>query len=1024
MMYKCDYTMNRKKMQIFAVSLSLVALMFMGQSGIIQAAPQLTQSVQILQDTLLGQNSDFIEGLELIAAEGSALITQYYQWSGEKIFPLDPTSDAFDYLDLLYIISSNQRNWHNYWPRSLWEFRDGATIVFYFSQGMEASLADSSAIIPAISTWMGTNLDMLYGVEVGGQTVLFYWGYMSAQNHTDFIIDEFYDVFTTGGYTNFITNDIIAASPVSVVGTGLAKQNNVWKPLAVTAFIQENGIIIDENDVHNMSINSAFGYSGPIRPSPNSVLSAISFKLPYVANVYLSYPKTDSLYPELTGNFKWTMKVGSIYERIPEDIYITYDMAVEELETFPQITANVDVDVSALQSPTDSKLNYTITLTNTGNEMAYNTTFAWEIGENEPEPKYIYVFDSETYQFDPSILKFYNSSSGLIVDSLALTEHIDVDNLNISLEISGWFTYVTNGSIVQPVSQLFTNITNGREMYAIDFEETLKSVYINKSVFNFVHSSNLQTLYENETFYVYDTLNQLPNGSSVHYWWAVEDLPTEADEFIIIGFNNTNNGGQLLYDAQHGFYWQINMTFTDNTSAVTGGITNVKDWIVNQTLESGEDLRWPPLGEFNPSVMFRYEDSFSREYFGFANGLVIQLYDNEAILKTIVSLNATIYEIGEIAEINVTVENIGDTIASNVQIQGFQALMGPDWQLRDITTFSEEESLPDINPGEKVTHTFIRQVATFLGIHPIGIVIDYTTEESEGFGTNFNRTDITDVASNLILAVVLPKSEKAGVDEPSYPTPEVNVSVTWRNINGFENITNGDIIEIRTEIKNIGDEATTIKAYSYFPTHMAMIDVSGAYNGQNFKVTDISGNTLTGYDEGFALDHPEWPISIAAVAGLHLAPEVAIVFYYRIQVTDSESLILPPVAVEYDSRYPMEGTSGIEGETEGGSTPFDISLGFGIKSVCDSYALRFSIQDTGSASSWTSYSDASLLAAFSAVAVSSTTSPQPPTKTTTTGIPGFTTLTSFIQDNMKLMIVVLAFPILVLAVREYKRSQK
>jgi len=1011
-------------MQLFLVSLSLIVLMFMGQSGIIQAAPQLAHSIQILQDTLLGQNSDFIEGLELIAAESSALITQYYQWSGEKMFPLNPTSNAFDHLDLFYIISSNQRNWHDYWPRSLWEFRDGATIVFYFSQGMEASLADASTIIPAISTWMGTTLDILYGVEVGGQTALFYWGYMSAQNHTDFIIDEFYDVFTTGGYTNFITNDVIAASPVSVVGTGLAKQNSVWKPLAVASFIQENGITIDGNDVHNMSISSAFSYSGPIRPSPNSVLSVISFKLPYVANVYASDPETDSLYPELTGNFKWTMKVGSFYERVLEDIYVTYDMAVEELETFPQITANVDVDISSLQSPIDPKLNYTITLTNTGNEMAYNTTFAWEIGEDEPEPKYIYVFDSETYQFDPGILKFYNSSSGLIVDTLALTEHINVDNFNISLEITGWFTYKNNGSIVQPVSQLLTNTTNGREMYAIDFEETLKIVYVNKSVFNFVHSNNLQTLYENDTFYVYDTLNQLPIGSSVQYWWAIEDLPSTADEFIIIGFNNTNDGGQLLYDAQDGFYWQINMTFTDNTSAVTGGITNVKEWIINQTLEGGEDLRWPSLGEFCPSVMVRYEDSVSREYFGFSNGLVIQLYDNEAILKTTVSLNATIFEIGEIAEINVTVENIGNALASNVQVQGFQALMGPDWQLRDITTFSEEEPLPDINPGEKVTHTFIRQVVTFLGIHPIGVVIDYTTEESEGYGTPFNRTDITDIVSNLILAVVLPKSEKAGIDEPSYPTPEVNVSVTWRNINGFENITNGDIVEIRSEIKNVGDETTTIKAYSYFPTRMANIDISGAYNGEVYKVTDISGNPLTGYEKAFALDHPDWPISIAAVESLHLAPGAAIVFYYRIQVTDSESLILPPVAVEYDSRYPMEGTSGMEVETEGDGTPFDMSLSVSIESVADSRALKFSIQDTGSGSSWTSYSDASLLAAFSAVTISSTTSPQPPTKTTTTGIPGFTTLTSFIQDNMRLMIVVLAFPILVLALREYRRSRK
>jgi hypothetical protein len=125
--------MNRKKIQLLAVSVALAALVLMGQSGITKAVWQAPKKG--LTDTfLVGSNDFFSEGLELVAAEDSAMITQYYQWDGEKTFPLDPSgfnnpASAFNTLEVLYIISSNQENWREYWPRSIWEFRDGAVLL-------------------------------------------------------------------------------------------------------------------------------------------------------------------------------------------------------------------------------------------------------------------------------------------------------------------------------------------------------------------------------------------------------------------------------------------------------------------------------------------------------------------------------------------------------------------------------------------------------------------------------------------------------------------------------------------------------------------------------------------------------------------------------------------------------------------------------------------------------------------------------------------------------------------------------
>ncbi|MFW9996266.1 MAG: hypothetical protein ACFFD4_29765 [Candidatus Odinarchaeota archaeon] len=1028
--------MKKNEMKLFVIGAALIALVFSGQSGLTTAAPETTG--QILDDTLVG-SGQFVEGLELVAAEGSALITQYYQYGGEKIFPLDPSQPAFNDLEVLYAISSSQENWHDYWPRSIWEFRDGATVVFQFSQGLEQSLDDGAEIAEALSSWMGTTLDVLYGAydPTTGRTTLFYWGYMSAQNHTDFIKDEFYSVMdASGGFANFIEDNVVASAPVSVVGTGLVKsETGGWVPLTVAAFIEDTAIVIDDNNVHNLSLKSAFGYSGTIQPSSGAYYSVIKFQLPYVANVYDLYPETDNLYPELTGEYTWTLKPGdggTPYDSY-EDIYVTYDMALDQLESFPQITGDVSVDVAALHSDVNPYLNYTISMTNTGDETAYGTTFAWDLGE-EPQSQYISVFNSEKYTFNPSIEKYFNMSSGLLVDELAYTAIYDQDSgqwPNISLAITGWFTNNSDGDkVVQPQYIVHAGAgKNGEDIFELDYPATLETVYINKSFFNFTKSDNLGSFIDDGKFYLTATIDELEQDATEKFWWAVKDLPSASDEFIVLGFNNTNEGGQWFNDGTTN-YLQINITFIDNTTEMTGGITNLKDYIVKVTLSEGSDLRYPPAeSEFVPGVMFRYEDNASREYFGWSNGLVIQLYDDEAILKTTVALNSTIYRIDDWAEINVTIENIGDATATNVEIQGFHAQLGPDWQLTGIYNFSDTTAIGTIAPGENKTHTFIRRVSTFLGIHPVVASVKYTTEEDEGYDGAFNRTEIRGVVSNLISSLVLPKVDKAGEDEPSYPTPEINVSVTWTDENGGY-IEDGDLIEIRTEVKNIGDEATTIKVFSYFPSRMARIDpYANYYDGKNFKVTDVSGNKLTDYTEGFALEHPDWPISVAAVAGLHLAPGATIVFYYKLIVKDAGSLILPPVAVEYDSRYPMAGTSGMEGGGgEAETPPLAASMHLKTNSAEKNPIRRFSIQNDDSATStWTSTSNSALLSTFAAVNVvkTTTTGTEETPPTTPTGfVNGFTTMTSFIRNNMTLMIAVLAIPVIVLIEREYRRKKK
>ncbi|MFW9779770.1 MAG: hypothetical protein ACFFE8_13025 [Candidatus Heimdallarchaeota archaeon] len=1011
--------MKTKKIQLYAVSAALLVLM-LTPTSLTQADMQVPK--RIFTDTLVGENP-FIEGLELLAANGSAMIAQYHQIGGQKLFPLDPFTTEFDQLEFLYIVSSNQNLWRHYWPRSLWEFRDGITLVMHFSQLLEPAMSDGNAIATQLSAWSGVPIDLLYGSEIGGETTLFYWGYMSGQDHSDFIRNEFYDLFNQGGFTSFIKADNIADAPVSVVGTGLIRnQTRHWVPLTVSAFILENGISVGPSGVHNMSITNAFGYTGIIEPSPNAFISTIHFTLPYVANVYEYSPATTNLYPELTGRFEWGMKFGPFAVQY-DDLYVTYDMQIDQLKTFPQISADLSVDVAALHAPSPT-LNYTITLTNTGSETAHNTTFVWDLGD-QPLPQKITVFDDTQFAWDPNLVRYYDGSTGTFVDKLVFN---DDGTQNNSYEITGWFTYTANGSVVQPITEWNTT----SNMFDIKIIPTLLQVYVERSYFTFSRSTNMNTMIlPNGNFALNGTINALPNGASTEFWWAIEDLPSRSDTFIWIDGNFTNSPGQWLMNGTDP-YFQINITLMDNTSDRFNGITNLQDLIVDLALTNGSDLRFPPLNtEFIPGVFFRYADGADREYYGWSNGLIIQVYDDEAILKTNVVLNSSVYKIGEIAEINVTVENIGDAPASGLSVLGLHAQLGPNWEPRDILPFSNVIALTDLNPGQKVTHTFYREVNTFLGIHPVAAMLNYTTDANEGYNMAFNATDVSNLASNLILALVIPGDDKAGKDEPSFPSPVVNVTVDWTDLNGGS-IEDDDFIEIRTEVTNDGDEATTLKIFSYFPSRMAAIDLSFPYTigtqPSNTKVTDSSGNTIIGYDQGFAMTHPQFPISVVGIAGVHLAPGETIIFYYRLEVINASALILPPVQVEYDSRFPMDGASGMEaGEEVEGQNPVSIKL------AMTSTALnpgtegipRLRIQQgepTGS--SWTSFSGSQLLSAYAATTpggTTTTTTAGPPTSTTQGGAPGFTTLTAFIRENIRVMIVLLAVPVLALIIRERRR---
>jgi hypothetical protein len=846
------------------------------------------------QDTTLSTDF-FSEHLELMAGEGDAIIAQAGFFGGTVTVPYDLSASEFDHLITFIFAVSDQDDWEDYWVGPIWEFRDGATLLLVFRDESYAdAINNGNAIAAAVSSEFGIELEPLFGAHVDGESTLIYYDAMTGAS-----MDAYFNSWGGSPYIDGLApfaGTPMRNAPVRVAGDVLAYDTNdsKWIPWSAAAYIVPQAISI-EDGIYNISIADAFGVS-PIEGAASADYSGITLRLPYVANIYGMDPETDNLFPELTGKFDWTLKVDALpiyyVNNQYDDISIEYDLNTTDLTTYPQIQADYSINKAELNEGT---LNYSLTLTNVGNEEARNVAFAVPLG-TPPQNFTIAAFNDTVYNFSNGRVVYWDYEKGEITET--------DPGLAWNLTIIGWFTYTANDSIVQPVVTL--NITSGH--YNLDMVSTIAMVHDNVTLFTFAHSDDLIEVDDishgekaEPEFGLAGNLSSLAPDESRTVWYAIDNIP--------------NNETALALDFE-----TIKEDIGDQEAVIElrGIQAPFRDWIVNETKEKGGDLRIPGKPgalEWIPGLLFVYEDIAKRNYFGWSNGLAVQLYDNEAILKTTISTDKVLYRVGDDVNVTIEVENIGDARASNVEVTSYHAFMRPGWQIGSIIEF-HKASLGDIDPGQTKTTEFMGKADTFLGIHPVFAAVDYTTELGETTNETefFNQFRYDNVMSNLINAIVLPPEEKDGSDEPSFPTPELDVSAELMSDGNLEV---GDEIEVHITITNIGDEPTNIVAISYFANRFLELK-RNAYSSGDVKVTDTNGTEWDQYDQGFFAD-TDFGITYVAAAAIHLEPNDTVHMYYTVKTTAAGIFTVPPVVVEYDSRYPIESPSGTDREEgEGG----------------------------------------------------------------------------------------------------------
>ncbi|MCG3226789.1 MAG: hypothetical protein H7645_07710 [Candidatus Heimdallarchaeota archaeon] len=321
-----------------------------------------------------------------------------------------------------------------------------------------------------------------------------------------------------------------------------------------------------------------------------------------------------------------------------------------------------------------------------------------------------------------------------------------------------------------------------------------------------------------------------------------------------------------------------------------------------------------PLSYYNPwldvwfsaGAMFSYEDPEGFEYFGFSNGLNLQVADDEAVLNVQVSLDQVAYKVGDAVGIDYLIENTGNLDAENVQLLLVHGALGNDWQIKDPDIFWAD-NVGTVAQGSTYVNHVDAIANSFLGIHSVYAIVYFDSDVGQtalvdgevdfapGLYAIFEGAAETHqvVLSNMDWAVLLPTTEAR---RPAFPQPVLEISVDAAIIIPEDAPWE---LEVEIVITNVGESATHITAMQF-------------YNASEMELITRSSS------EGDIVDGIYYGMGIIMFQGIELLPGESITIVIRWLFLTSYGCFIPGIYIIYDSRFANElGEDPIEGdETE------------------------------------------------------------------------------------------------------------
>lgn len=915
--------------------------------------------------------NQYLEGIEIYPLKNTAVGIHTGFIGGTVELPFDVTS--YSNLEGMNLIVANQKAWQTFSQKRFWDVADGASLMLVF-RGLSTSdsLTQGDNIAAMIETAYNFSLTLVFGEWEANQqiSILVYLGRIADESVFNSFTDDFTSYVSNDGFGEGITSSVLNNAPVKAMGISLIKGRYLSMqptldliPVLECAWIDPDGLERD-GTVIDMNLLNIMPDLTEVSGASNALASVVRMDLPYVVDVLEIDPETDNMYPHLKGNFMWVVKVDLplIWERdlTYDDIFVSYDLNLTDMKSYPKVIGELSLNTS-LPFNGGQDIEYLFNWENTGTEIAYNVTLSYGEFAYDDLDGFSLLVENPDLTFDEDKIIYYNNTDGYISDTLVSGSDI--------FTIKGWFYNDTS----------LTWLGAG-EYYPDENLDYLLSLAYTEQTFLHLDTGDFEitNLTDVEDHFTLTTvIDELAPGENVTKSFAIRDLPTGTVNI----YNSTEvNSTSFTIFVQDSPNWEDYFTIL---LRMHGSSLHIPEDQVTWT-------NW-----FSQEVVgsaFVYTEADGTEYMGLTNGLVIQVYDDEAVLVGKVSLDKDVYRFGENVTFTLELENIGNADAIDVDYQFYHAFVTDDLELGYIHEIpGSEGTIPLIAAGETVSVEYTEIATTNIGLHPVFAVFGYTSDEpgtdprdvpadlpwylTEGMEPAqilffeyvvyskpiFNTTRHDAVISSMDFGLVLPPPSKEGTTQPTYPTPEVEVTT---ELIGLTNDTKvGDELTLRTTITNVGDEATNIIYIQRIPDSLGFVADTDSVTVDGVEVS---------YDKAWI--NPQFGMTMGIIAGdlnaneaigIPLDVNETMIVEVTVVINTNGEVFIPPAEIRYNSAYNMTSHTGINDDSSAPTNETQVAIlnGLYTTSKASGYTTDLSINDIGDSSdrastnSWGSYSD-------------------------------------------------------------------
>ncbi|MHA1201817.1 MAG: hypothetical protein ACTSQ4_04775 [Candidatus Heimdallarchaeaceae archaeon] len=801
----------------------------------------------LMQPMVLEELDFYQERLDLIAGRDNSVIASL-ELNGGRIETLfDLTSIALSPVTQIDFIISNQSQFSNVWSNPLWRVPDGLVVRIKTRTTTISRLeAISNNIITLIEQNYNLNLS-LYSVQSVSYTETLIS--LLAPITPEIALSLFSDIFfpyddLLHGNMVVLMEEAINQSP-DIYAFGYSLQKNLWSINKITrgAMVSLADKISLNNGIYTFNLENTFGET--IVPNPEAFISRTSFRIPFIANITFINPMPDNTGASVTGSFEWLLQYSHITRYTNFNAEISYHPSSLADFTYPQVVVTNSYSDQILED--EGVLNMTYSATNIGTDVALNTSIRMPIPTelasfidngaeipvmkddltiNESFYSYIYlnlIYLSTSYEIPildiqgwyqnttTSQLERWQNDTEIILDphvtiycssGLSSDLYYEVEqDIKPYIESVGSETIIDNFLYYGPIIQdkLTTAVNNA---YSIVFS----SFYENKTLFQFESAdfSNKTSVFGS---YLESVIPILGINETVELSWQITNIPTSSDKFGAFSVYPEYSGlyKYAVFRTVESDYKDLMLTLFALINSA-GRFLSTFDEVTNTFISLGS--------------RYNYSDINGQEYYGLTNGLNLQIGDDEAVLESSLTLEESIYRVGEQINFNLNITNFGSLDAYDIHVDIVNLKLDFLWQPTGIVK-TKSFDIDEILIGEELSHEFSIIANSYIGLNTYIALISFTSDKDQGIVEIVNPWTGSIipwiyggearnlVSSTLTFGILLPPPLLENQAKQAFPLPEITVKSM------FEVNEEDSSLYLQYEIENKGMSPANISLFQF-----------------------------------------------------------------------------------------------------------------------------------------------------------------------------------------------------------------